>query len=140
MKIKPKTREKYARFLSLTREDEPRPLARIPMDEKGVTAIEAFHAHESWGKVLPTREPLLLERYYAGKQWHGVTVQMVAEDYVLNRPLITSREIKEHYPAWVADEIFAQAAKIAQERLGCIPKFVSDRKDFSEHEIEATVP
>ena len=84
MKISTEAREKYAWYLSCTREDEPRPLPadRIAFAEAGVDAIEAFHIFESTGKLVPTKAPLLLERYRAGKVWHGVTVAMVAEDYV----------------------------------------------------------
>lgn len=136
MRIKQKTLEKYARFLSLCREDEPRPLPeeQVPMDAGGVAAVEAFHLIESEGRRVGTREPLMLEKYIQGKRWHGVTVESVAEDFAISR-LAFSAEIKANYPAWVANEIFTAAARIALERIGYIPTFVRDRRDFSETSI-----
>jgi hypothetical protein len=131
MKIKRRFLEKAAWFLSLTRPDEPRPLARESLALEGVSALEAFHALESHGRRMPTREPELLERYLAGKIWHGVTVENCAEDFALSR-LLFSRDIKSNYPAWVADEIFSAAARLAQSRLGYVPTFVAARRDFSE--------
>lgn len=133
MKIKQKTRDKYARFLSLPRADEPRPLERIVQDESGHSAIDCFHALESRGEMMPCREAVLLERYLAGKAWHGVTVAMVAEEFAINR-LVFSAEIKAWYPEWVAEEIFAQARKVARQKLGYVPTFVEKARDFSERE------
>jgi hypothetical protein len=132
MKISLKAQEKYAWYLSCARKDEPRPLPsqRVVFTETGVSALEAFHFFESSGLEPLTKEPLLLERYKAGKVWHGVTVAMVAEDYVGR--LVCSAEIKANYPPWVAGEIFAAAAKLAKKQIGFVPKFVSEQKDFSE--------
>lgn len=132
MKIKQKTQAKYAWYLSCSRTDEPRPLEQIPMEEGGVSALEAFHAFESRGERLGCREPLLLERFFKGKEWHGVTVKTVAEDYVGR--VVFSKEIKEGYPEWVADEIFAAAARIAinTKSIGYVPTFIRDKRDFSE--------
>ncbi len=66
-----------------------------------------------------------------GKEIHGMSVQMIAEDFAINR-LVTSAEIKTNYLPWVAKEIFAQAAKVSMIRLGFVPKFVSAQKDWSE--------
>ena len=81
MKIKQKTRDKYARYLGLCREDEPRPLPseRVAMDPDGVIALVAFHLWESEGRKVSTCEPEILEKYIQGKRWHGVTVESVAE-------------------------------------------------------------
>jgi hypothetical protein len=131
VKIKQKVRDKYAWYLSLARESEPRPLIKVPYDETGVSAILSFHCYETYGGLEVTNEPLLLERYLAGKVWHGVTVQNVAESFAVDR-LIFSKEIKENYPEWVATEIFLQAEKIAQAHYGYVPTFIKNRKDLSE--------
>lgn len=130
MKIRGEARDKYAWYLSLCRDDEPRPVDKIPMDPKGLSGMEAFHVRESQGLELPTREPELLEKFLQGKKWHGVTVQMVAESYV-DRTMF-SKEIKENYPDWVSDEIFSASIKIAQKKMGYVPRFILERKDFSE--------
>lgn len=132
MKIKQRARDKYVRYLSLCRDDEPRPLRQLALTEGGRSALEAFHIWESTGTSVPTSEPLLLEKYRQGKIWHGVTVAAVAEAYV--ERLVFSKEIKSDYPAWVADEIFSAAARIALERptLGYVPTFIRDKRDFSE--------
>lgn len=134
MKIKKSARQKYEWYLSCTRADETRPLPLSQQAEcpNGVTAIESFHNFESHGRLLPTREPLLLERYIKGKEWHGVTIKTVAEDFAINR-LVFSEEIKSNYPKWVAYEIFKQAKKIALKELGFVPTFVAIAKDFSEY-------
>lgn len=131
MKIKQSTREKYAYFLSCTRPDEPRPLNRIAMVADGKTAIECFHIFESTGELPACREPELLERYLKGKEWHGVTVQTVAEDFAISR-IAFSKEINANYPPWVADEIFQQAKKIALNKIGYMPTFVEESMDWSD--------
>ena len=98
------------------------------------TALEAFYSHETFGTYLPTNEPTLLARAINGKKQHGVTVAMVAEDFVGR--IAFSKEIKERYPTWVADEIFAQAKKVALTQLGFVPTFVREQKDFSELSYE----
>lgn len=137
MKIRKRALEKYARFLSLTRDDEPRPLSKEPMVKYGVRALEAFHLFESCGTRVATCEPLLLERYKQGKEWHGVTVAMVAESFAVDR-LITSKEIKTDYPEWVAKEIFSAAERIANNRFGYVPTFVRNHRDYSEAKITPT--
>lgn len=67
----------------------------------------------------------------AGKEIHGVTVDMVANDFAIDR-LVFSKEIKANYPDWVANEIFASAKKLAMNQLGYVPGFVANSKDFSE--------
>jgi len=134
MKISDTAKEKYAWYLSLCREDEPRPLLseRIELDTNGVSAIEAFHVFESTGKMPGTHEPILLEKYVQGKKWHGVTVEMCADSFENDRTLV-SREIKENYPPWVANEIFSLAARMCQEKHGFVFSFIRNKEDFSEN-------
>ena len=131
MRIRRQFRDKAAWFLGLTREDEPRPIQRIPHNPAGMSALEAFYYNESRGWFVETREPLLLERYLAGKMWHGVLVANCAEMFAIER-LLFSAEIKHDYPSWVADEIFSQAGKLCRKKLGFVPPFVLNRKDLSE--------
>ena len=100
------------------------------MCEDGQTAIVCFHTYESTGKIPPCREPELLERYLAGKAWHGVTIANCAEDFIGR--ILFSAEIKANYPSWVADEIFCQAEKLCREKHGFVLKFVKNRRDYSE--------
>lgn len=129
-KIKQRTREKYARFLELGA-GSTRRLERVPMDDLGGSAEACFHLMESQGQRAPCREPDLLEQYLTGKEVHGITVNLVAEDFVVSR-IITSEEIRRNYPAWVTNEIFQQAKKYALAKLGFVPKFVANERDWSE--------
>lgn len=132
MKIKNKVRLKYSWFLQLG-EKQPRPLPsnRVPMDAHGLTAEQCFHQLESTGKCWYCREPELLEAYMAGKEIHGMTIDMVAKDFAIDR-LTFSKEIRANYPEWVASEIFASAKKLAMKELGYMPGFVAKSKDHSE--------
>lgn len=131
MKIRQKARDKYAWYLGLCRPDEPRPLPaeKIPMAWDGHNAPRCFHVFESTGIMEPCMEPELLERYIQGKSWHGVTVEMVAECYF--ERLAFADEIHRDYPAWVAAEIFELATKIARKKLGFVPRFITESKDFT---------
>lgn len=128
VKIKPTQRasERFAYFALC--EDTNR-LPRIPLDPSGHSALECFHARETFGRDLPCREPDLLSCALNGKERHGVTAQMLAEDYIDR--LITAKELRENYPGWVAREVFAQARKIAVARVGYMPTFVKTGEDFS---------
>lgn len=103
--------------MSLTREDEPRPLVKIKEDQNGKSAIECFHSIESCGKSIPCKEPLLLERYLTGKMWHGVTVENLVAG--LKEGTLLVFELSQ-YPEWVANEVLSQYVKV----LGWKPKFV----------------
>ncbi len=43
---------------------------------------------------MACREPEVLERYFTGKQWQGVTVAMVAESFLPPMKTAFSAEIK----------------------------------------------
>jgi hypothetical protein len=129
VKISAKAREKYAWFLSLGR-DEPRRLSPIAKHTEGISALDAFHTHESTGRLPATSEPAVLESLLTGKEVHGITVRAVAEDFVGR--VAHSAEIRAAYPAWVAGEIFAQAKRIARQTIGFVPSFVANGRDFSE--------
>jgi len=110
-------------------------MPEIPMQEDGFTAAECFHVHETFGQLLPCREPVLLTRALNGKQWHGLTVTNCAEDYIAR--LLFASELKANYPDWVRKDILGRAAQIAQRDLGYVPEFVSTGEDFttlSHHE------
>lgn len=98
-------------------------LPAIPLDPNGYTAAECFHAKETHGKDLPCREPELLSRAFNGKAWHGVTVTMVAEDFVAG--MISHAEILKNYPAHTAREIAARASQIAEKNIGFVPNFLT---------------
>jgi len=99
------------------------------MCRNGESALVCFHVKETYGKTLPCCEPELFMRALNGKEQHGITVTMVAEDY-LDR-LTFAREVENNYPAWVANEIFARAKQLSTDRIGFVPTFVSSGRDFS---------
>jgi hypothetical protein len=131
-KIKKTVREKYAHFLRLgINEPLPLPADRCPYDAHGITAEECFHQIESTGGCTYCREPELLHRYIIGKEYHGITVKTIVEDFVISRTIF-SLDIRENYPAWIANEIFKQSKAFALQKLGFIPSFVQESRDWSE--------
>jgi hypothetical protein len=98
----------------------------------GVSAAEAFHDHETFGKIPPCREPEMLARALNGKERHGMTVTMVAEDYVGR---IMFGEDLDKYPEWVKKDIIGRAGQIAMKTIGFVPTFVKTGKDFTNSEF-----
>lgn len=137
MNIRSKTREKYSWYWGCAKGNGNR-LVPVEFSPKGRSAIECFHMLETYGTLPPTREPDTLGCYLNGKATHGITVAAVAEDFVGR--VIFSAEIKANYPAWVAEEIFQLASKVAEKTLGFVPTFVRNRKDFSEFDTVALTP
>jgi len=128
MRIKP-TRKGIDRFNYFSQcEDVIRHLP-TPMDPDGFTALECFHQRESTGEILPCREPELLDRALNGKEQHGLTVTMIAEDYVDR--LIFASELKANYPEWVRRDILGRAGQIALKIKGYVPTFVLTGEDFT---------
>ena len=128
MKITP-TKKSLLRFeYFATCADEKR-LPEIQLNPDGQTAAECFHAHETYGKDLPCKEPELLSRALNGKEWHGLTVTMCAQDYIDR--LLFAGDIKANYPEWVQRDIFGRAAQLAAKQIGFIPTFVSTGNDFT---------
>ena len=125
-KVSNKSRAKFEYFSQC--EDVLR-LPQTSMVEDGYSATECFHALESTGSKISCCEPELFDRALNGKEQHGITVTMVAEDY-LDR-LIFCSEIEANYPDWVANEIYARAEQLAPKRFGFIPTFVLNKKDFT---------
>jgi hypothetical protein len=130
VRIKPKTREKYDYYFSLSDSVRPLPADRVPFDAHGISGVQCFHQLESEGRCWYCNEPESLERYMEGKERHGMTVDMVAED-LLGR-VIFNAEVLENYASWVANEIFSAAERLAKKRLGFAPKFISTRRDFTK--------
>lgn len=126
MKISPRGREAFEYYSKCKDSSMLEPLMT-----GSYSALESFYSRETFGgPYLPTNEPELLARAINGKKQHGITVKMVAEDFVGRTAF--SKEIKENYPTWVANEIFEQAKKLALQTLGWIPTFVAESRDFSE--------
>ena len=130
-KVSDRARERFAHFYQC--QDT---LRLNPPDwaADGHTALEAFHALESWGEKLPTCEPEALSRALNGKAQHGMTVRMMAESYV-ERTLFG--EELDALPGWVRSDVLNTAAKVAQEKLGHVPTFVRTGKDFSNLPLPA---
>jgi hypothetical protein len=127
-KIKPSRRsEEKFKFFSQCEDVLRLPPTDMCLD--GESALVCFHAKETYGETLPCCEPGLLDRALNGKEQHGMTVTMVAEDYIDR--LIFACEIEKNYPDWVANEIYARANQLALEKVGFIPTFVSKRRDFT---------
>jgi hypothetical protein len=127
MKIKP-TRKSLARFEYFSQcEDELR-LPPIEFCADGHTAAECFHVRETYGKTIPCREPILLTRAINGKEWHGLNVTNIAEDYVGR---ITFASDLQNYPEWVRIDILGRSRQIAMNVIGFVPTFVLTGKDFT---------
>ncbi len=108
-----------------------------PVSNIGYTGLECFWAKESLGLTLPCREPLIYVAYQEGKWLHGVTVETVANSFI--ERLEFSLDIKTNYPPWVANEIFSLAKKLVFTKLGWIPPFIENQKDFTEYTQEEIV-
>jgi hypothetical protein len=128
IKTKP-TRRSLARFAYFAECEDDRRLPEIPMDHGGFSAAECFHVHETFGQLLPCREPVMLTRALNGKQWHGLTVTNCAEDYIGR--LLFAADLKANYPAWVRQDILGRARQLAQRQLGFVPRFVASGEDFT---------
>jgi hypothetical protein len=127
MNVKP-TKKSLARFAYFSQcEDELR-LPPIKHDPDGYSAAECFHVRETYGKTIPCREPVLLTRAINGKEWHGVNVTNIAEDYVGR---ITFASDLLTYPDWVRRDILGRAKQIAMQVIGFVPTFVSTGRDFT---------
>ena len=134
IKTKP-TRKGLLRFQYFAECEDVKRLPEIPMDENGYTAAECFHVHETYGKLLPCKEPVLLTRALNGKGRHGLTMTICAQDYVghdaaVGRLLFAS-ELKANYPEWVQRDILGRASQIALEKFGYVPTFVKTGEDFT---------
>lgn len=128
IKVKP-TRKSLDRFHYFAQCEDEKRLPEIPMDADGWSAAECFHVWETFGKTLPCREPVLLTRALNGKEWHGLNVTHLAEDYVGR--LLFAAEIKSNYPEWVQRDILGRAAQIAMRDIGFVPTFVRTGEDFT---------
>jgi hypothetical protein len=123
------TKRSKAKFKYFSQCDDTLRLPKIERDDKGYTAEECFHVFETYGKLIPCREPELLSRALNGKEQHGMTVTMIAEDYIDR--LTLSFEIERDYPEWVQKDIFGRASQLAQKKLGFVPKFVTEKADWT---------
>lgn len=126
MKISKNAREKFKYFSQC--EDSKRSI-ELKFDSNGLTALECFHIYESTGELLSTKEPELLSKALNGKEWHGLTVTMCAEDYIGR--ILFAKELKENYPNWIRNDILGRAKQIAIKQLGFIPKFILTGEDFT---------
>lgn len=104
-------------------------MPEIRLDPDGLTAAECFHCHETYGKTPGCREPELLSRALNGKEQHGLTVTMIAEDYIGR--IMFAAELKENYPDWVRRDILGRAAQLAQASVGYVPTYVQTGEDFT---------
>ena len=125
MKISDNARRQFEYFAQC---QDVKRLPEIRLAPMGRTALECFHLFESTGKLVPCREPELLSRALNGKAQHGMTVTMLAEDY-LGRIFLANDLV--NYPEWVQHEILTRARQIAQQTLGFVPKFVETGRDFT---------
>ena len=128
LKTRP-TRRSLKRFMYFVECEDDKRLPEIRLDSSGWTAAECFHVHETYGRLLPCKEPEMLTRALNGKQWHGLNVTNCAEDYI-GRILFAS-ELKANYPEWVRRDILGRAGQLALRMFGYVPTFVSTGEDFS---------
>jgi hypothetical protein len=123
------TRRSLFRFAYFAECEDDKRLPEIPLEPEGWTAAECFHVHETFGHLLPCKEPVMLTRALNGKQWHGLTVTNCAEDYIGR--LLFASELKANYPEWVRQDILGRARQLAQRDLGYVPTFVLTGEDFT---------
>jgi len=128
------TKRSKAKFQYFSQCEDVLRLPKIEHDNNGCTAEECFHEFETCGNLISCREPELLSRALNGKEQHGMTVTMVAEDYIDR--LIFAIEIERNYPEWVQKDIFGRASQIAEKKIGFIPKFVSTKSDFTTRKMQ----
>lgn len=128
IKVKP-TRKSLLRFEYFSKCNDALRLPAIAYIEGGYSAAECFHAHETYGVDLPTCEPELLSMALNGKQWHGVDVTNLAEDYI-GRVLFAS-DLKSNYPAWVRKDVLGRAKQLSRQKMGWVPKYVETGEDFT---------
>ena len=126
MKVTRKAKERFNYFVSC---QDTKRLPAILFVPEGNTALECFFAHETYGQTLPTKEPELFSRALNGKERHGLTVTMVAEDYIGR--LTFASELKENYPPWVRKDILGRAKQLSMQQLGWVPKFIETGEDFT---------
>lgn len=126
MKVSKRSKEKFDYFVECG--DTLRHLP-TKYSEDGYSAVECFHAYESNGDKLPCREPQLLDQALNGKEQHGITITMLAEDYIDR--ILFSCEIESNYPEWVQNEIYSRAEQMAASRIGYTPTFIKNRADFT---------
>lgn len=125
--LRPTRRSKEA-FAYFSQCQDTSRLPKIEMEADGHSAEVCFHVRESYGKDLPCKEPELLSRALNGKEWHGLTVTMVAEDYVGR--IVFASDLKK-YPDWIRKDILGRAKQIAVKIVGFVPKFVETGEDFT---------
>lgn len=123
------TRRSLARYAYFVECEDEKRLPEIPMEPAGWNAAECFHAQETFGHLLPCKEPVMLTRALNGKQWHGLSVTNCAEDYIGR--LLFASELKVNYPEWVRQDILGRARQLAQRDLGYVPTFVLTGEDFT---------
>lgn len=128
MKTQPTCRS-LSRFNYFAECEDDQRLPEIPLEPDGWTAAECFYVNETFGRLLPCREPVMLTRALNGKQFHGLNVTHCAEDYI-GRILFAS-ELKANYPEWIRQDILGRARQLAQRDLGFIPTFVLTGEDFT---------
>ena len=128
------TKRSKAKFEYFSQCEDNLRLPKIEYNKNGYTAEECFHSMETWGKLPPCREPELLTKALNGKEQHGMTVTMIAEDYIDR--LIFAIEIERDYPEWVQKDIFGRASQLAENKIGFVPKFVTEKADFTTRKMQ----
>jgi hypothetical protein len=128
------TKRSKAKFEYFSQCEDALRQTEIKHDDKGYTAEECFHVFETFGNLIPCCEPELLGRALSGKEQHGMTVTMIAEDYIDR--LIFAIEIERDYPEWVQKDIFGRASQLAQKKIGFVPKFVTEKADFTTRKMQ----
>ncbi len=97
----------------------------VVADKDGATAREAFEAYDTHGKILPCREPKLLQAVFSEKEWLNLTIKMWCEDAIVG--LVTIVEVKDwcrSLPSWMWKAFERQLTKMALEKIGFIPTFL----------------
>lgn len=97
----------------------------FPSVDDGHSALECWWAKDTWGKMLPCREPNVLAKVLRSKQSVNLQVKLWAED-VADGILLRQQELAVYthgWPKWVFRAVLEQAGKITTKLVGFVPRF-----------------
>ena len=94
--------------------------------EEGVSALQAWIAFDTHGKIVPCREPEVLAKVLRSKKSVNLQIKLWAED-LAQGILLAQNELIDYvagWPNWVLAATMQQAAKIAKNQIGFVPRFL----------------
>lgn len=114
-----------------------------PMDNNGVSAMEAWFMLDTYGKRVPCREPHELDAAISGKASWNLQIKEWATD-LADGLLLKMGELSEYTqgcPPWVFKATVNQAQRIALQTVGFIPNFLkTPNHEICSSIIKNTIP